>query len=424
MAQQKRLRGLAQNLKDKASVIAAALSTKRHLSSVRVHVLRATTHALAAPPSEETISAVLAVGHGGSHRHPRACIDTLMDRLHTTRSATVALKCLYTLHNVVVKGPFVLKDQLSCYPSYGGHNFLNLSTFRDVSDLESLELSSWVRWYAAVLEQTLTVSRILGYYLNDSCESQEKKKTLVVSNASNADLLYKLEVLVGFVEQIGHVPDSLHLQRNELVYEVVRLVGENYRSVQGEIFLRVEELGERIMEDFDVGELNELVGYLGRLEESREKLLLLFVNRRKNNGFWELVEKTKGKGVAKKKEIEGKWLAVVVSGNAAELTRSTNPFLDPGQQLSPVPRLSFATVRWNTATVIFSENLSKIKIVKTLILFIFFPFILWESAVCAFQLEVWCSILFQYFFYFSLMWGCGARCLPSCAWLKCKKQIL
>ena len=123
------------------------------------------------------------------------------------------------------------------------------------------------------------------------------------------------------------------------------MVGENYRSVQGEIFLRVEELGERIMEDFDVGELNELVGYLGRLEESREKLLLLFVNRRKNNGFWELVEKTKGKGVAKKKEIEGKWLAVVVSGNAAELTRSTNPFLDPGQQLSPVPRLSFATVR-------------------------------------------------------------------------------
>ena len=67
--------------------------------------------------------------------------------------------------------------------------------------------------------------------------------------ASNADLLYKLEALVGFVEQTSHVPDSLHLQRNELVYEVVRLVGENYRSVQGEILMRVEELGGRIMED-------------------------------------------------------------------------------------------------------------------------------------------------------------------------------
>ena len=51
------------------------------------------------------------------------------------------------------------------------------------------------------------------------------------------------------------------------------------------VSLGVEELGERIMEDFDVGELNELVGYLGRLEESREKLLLFVVNRRKNNRF-------------------------------------------------------------------------------------------------------------------------------------------
>ncbi|KAL9312696.1 hypothetical protein ACSQ67_018148 [Phaseolus vulgaris] len=341
MAQQKRFKTLTQNLKDKASVIAAVLSPKRHASSVRVHVLRATTHALTAPPSEETIAAVLAVGQG-SDRNPRACIDAIMDRLHHTRSAAVALKCLFTLHNVVVKGPFTLKDQLSCYPSYGGHNFLNLSTFRNDSDVESVELSSWVRWYAGVLEQSLTVSRVLGYYLNASRESQESKK-IILSNASNADLLYKVEALVGFVEQISHVPDSLHLQRNELVYEVVRLVGDDYRSVQVEILLRVEELLERMV-DFDVGELNELVGYLGRLEETQEKLVLLFVNRKRNNGFWDLVQKTKVKGMAKKREIEGKWLTVVVNTGAAELTRSTNPFLDP-VQLSPVPRVDFATVR-------------------------------------------------------------------------------
>ncbi|TKY74408.1 putative clathrin assembly protein [Spatholobus suberectus] len=191
------------------------------------------------------------------------------------------------------EGPFTLKDQLSCYPSYGGRNFLNLSTFRDDSDVESVELSSWVRWYAGVLEQSLTVSRVLGYYLN-SCESQERRKSLV-SGASNADLLCKLETLVGFVEEISHVPDSLHLQRSELVYEVVRLVGESYRSVQGEIVLRLEELGDR-MEGIDVGELNELVGCLGRLEGSHEKLVLLFVNRRKNNGFWDLVKYDEGEG--------------------------------------------------------------------------------------------------------------------------------
>ena len=70
-------------------VVAAALSTKSHLSSVRVHVLRATMHTLAAPPSKETILVVLAVGHGGSHRHPHVCIDSLMDRLHTSKNHLV-----------------------------------------------------------------------------------------------------------------------------------------------------------------------------------------------------------------------------------------------------------------------------------------------------------------------------------------------
>lgn len=170
----------------------------------------------------------------------------------------------------------------------------------------------------------------------------------MVLGFSNADLLYKIEGLVSFVEQISRVPDSLHLQRNELVYEVVRLVGEDYRSLQGEILLRLEELGNRITENVvvDVGELNELVGYLKRLEESKENLMLLFVNRRKNNGFWELIKETKMKGVEKKGKIEGKWLTVVVNSNSAELTRSsTNPFLEPGMQLCPVPPLSFATVR-------------------------------------------------------------------------------
>ncbi|KAK7311655.1 hypothetical protein RJT34_09928 [Clitoria ternatea] len=345
MAQQKRLRNIAHNIKDKASLIAATLSIKRHVSSVQVHVLRATTHTLSTPPSDQKIAAVLAAGHN-YHVLPRACITTLMDRLHQTRSATVALKCLYTLHNIVVKGPITLKDQLSSYPSYGGHNFLNLSNFRDDSDLESLQLSSWVRWYASVLEQSLTVSRILGYYCHSSKENRERK--CLVSGASNADLLYKLEALVGFVEEISHVPESLHLQRNELVYEVVRLVGEDYGCVQGEILLRLEEFGDgkRMGNMDDVGELNELVGYLRRLEGCEEKLVLLFVNRRRNNGLWGLIKRVKSEGVMKMEEIQGKWLTVVTTTNnaATELTRSTNPFLEPGQ-LSLVPRLSFATVR-------------------------------------------------------------------------------
>ncbi|PNX80234.1 clathrin assembly protein [Trifolium pratense] len=288
MAKQKKLKTLTNNLKDKASVIYALLSIKRHVSSIQLNILRATSHTLSSPPSDSQIAAVLTTANT-SHTLPRACINSLMDRLHRTKNSTVALKCLFTLHNITIKGSFILKDQLSCYPSYGGYNFLNLSTFRDDSDFESVQLSSWVR-----------------------CD----------------------------------VPESLELQRNELVYEIVRMVGEDYRKVQGEILFRLEELGRRIDEDFDVGELNELVSYLKRLEESKENLVLLFVNRRKNNGFWELIKEIKMKGLKKKEEIEGKWITVVVNSSntvVTELTRFTNPFLEPGQYLQVPP--NFATVR-------------------------------------------------------------------------------
>ncbi|MED6155402.1 hypothetical protein PIB30_004832 [Stylosanthes scabra] len=362
MAQQKMknklIRNLAHNLKDKASLIVATLSIKRHVSSVRVRVLRATTHALTAPPSQDRIAAVLAIASSDntSYLLPRACIDTLMDRLHRTGSATVALKCLFTLHNVVVKGPFTLKDQLAYYPSYGGHNFLNLSTFRDNSDFESLQLSDWVRWYAGLIEQTLTVSRILGYYLRYSSSSSssstntntiQDSKSLTLGK-SNADLLYKIGALVAFLEQISKVPESLELQKKELVYEVVKLVGEDYRSVQREIVMRLEEMEGR-MENLDVAEVSELVSYVKRIEECKERIVMLFVNKGRKGGFWDLVREIKEKGLKMKGEIEGKWLTVVVASNAAaDSTRfiNTNPFLEPGQT-SPVPLTSFAfaTVR-------------------------------------------------------------------------------
>lgn len=254
-----------------------------------------------------------------------------MERLHDTRNSTVALKCLLMLHNII-RGPLSLRDHLSYYPSYGGHNFLNLSTFRDDSGSESLELSSWVRWYAGVLEQSLTVSRVLGYYLMMGGDKNNKKIGLHEERkhlyGSNSELLGKFESLVGFVDQITRVPESLYLQRNELVYEAVRLVGEDYRSVQGEILLRVEEFGNR-MEDLDVEELGGLVGYLKSIEDSREKLVLLFVNRGRNDAFWDLINQMRRKMEMKKEEIEGKWMMV-----RPESIGWPNPFLEPGQRIA------------------------------------------------------------------------------------------
>lgn len=203
-------------------------------------------------------------------------------------------------------------------------------------------MTSWVRWYAGVLEQSLSVSRVLGYYLNSSSNNNAKNRSLIEERkylgVSNSDFLYKIESLVGFVEQVSRAPESLHLQRNDLVYEVVKLVGEDYRCVQSEIFLRVEELGNR-MENLDVGELAELLNYFKRLENSKERLVLLFVNRKKNDVFWELVNETKKKAALMKEETEGRWLTVVKGrrDQFTESTRYTNPFLEPGQWVPVQP---------------------------------------------------------------------------------------
>ncbi|XWS21451.1 hypothetical protein CRYUN_Cryun30bG0055800 [Craigia yunnanensis] len=246
MEYRKKLRFVLGILKDKGSLIKTTFSTKRHKSSIRRVILRATTHGSTAPPSDHRIAAVISLGHG-SRATACACIQALKDRLHRTSNASVALKCLYTIHSIIAKGSFILKDQLSIYPCFGGQNFLNLSMFRDDSDTETWELSIWVRWYAGILEQNLMVSRILGYHLYSSGAKNDSNKKDEILAFFNSDLLKEIDVLVDFADQVGNAPDSLYLQRKSLVYEVVGLVSEDYRLIQREISLRLAELGERLM---------------------------------------------------------------------------------------------------------------------------------------------------------------------------------
>ncbi|CAN6584116.1 unnamed protein product [Malus baccata var. baccata] len=322
-------------LKDKASILKATLCINGRVS-VHLAVLRATTHDPSRPPSETRIASVLALGLS-SRLTACACIEALMDRLHVTRSAFVALKCLLTIHNIISKGSFILKDQLAYYPCFGGYNFLNLSMFCDNSDLCMLEYSSWVRWYAGVIEQNLMVSRAIGYYLNstktDGNKRDKEEKALALLDS---DLAMEIEVLVEFVVRICDAPDSLELQKNNLVYEVVRAAGEDYRSIQREIVVRVKEVGDRIdsVESLSSDELTRLIDALERLESCKGKLMLLFVNRKRNDGLWELVKETKARLVEMKEKREEKRVVVFMGRNeSAESTQCWNPFLEPGQLL-------------------------------------------------------------------------------------------
>lgn len=246
-----------------------------------------------------------------------------MDRLHGTSNASVALKCLYTIHNIIGKGSFILKDQLSIYPCFGGRNFLNLSTFRDKLDSESWEASTWVRWYAGILEQNLMVSRFLGYNLYTSRAKNDSNKKGKILSFLNSDLLKEIDVLVGFADHVGNAPDSLYLQRQSLVYEVVRLVSEDYRLVQREISVRVAELGVRVM-SLSYNECTLFLNSLNRLEDCRERISALLVNRNRNDGLWELIKETKANVVVMMKEkIKEREIPLITMGGINESSKLT-----------------------------------------------------------------------------------------------------
>ncbi|KAG6626387.1 putative clathrin assembly protein At4g40080 [Carya illinoinensis] len=320
----KKLRNLIDILKDKASLIKATLST----SSVNVAVLLATTHDPSSPPSEKRVAAVLTLGNG-SRLTACSCIDAIMARLHDTHSAPVAIKCLFTIHNIITRGSFILNDQLSFYPSSGGRNFLNLSTFRDGSGAEMWELSSWVRWYAGLVEQNLMVSKVLGYYFcSSSGTNNDKSKEERFLTFLDSDLSRELDVLVDFAERICEVPDSLHLQRNDLVYEVVRMVSEDYRLVQLEIFLRVSELWDRT-ENLSDGDLTQMRNSLQRFQDCKERLLLLFANRKRNDRMWDLVSETKMKLITTREKREGLRLVTMAGPRIGESMNQSTRFRKP-----------------------------------------------------------------------------------------------
>ncbi|KAK7280967.1 hypothetical protein RIF29_08566 [Crotalaria pallida] len=158
-----KLKELIGIIKDKASQGKAAILSKRTTLSL----LRATSHDSFTPPSHKHISTLLSSGDG-SRATASAAIDLLMDRLQTTRNSAVALKCLITVHHIIKHGTFIFQDQLSVYPYTGGRNYLNMSNFRDKSTPTSWELSSYVRWYAQHMEQLLSTSRILGFFMGTS----------------------------------------------------------------------------------------------------------------------------------------------------------------------------------------------------------------------------------------------------------------
>ncbi|PWA82763.1 ENTH/VHS and ANTH domains-containing protein [Artemisia annua] len=297
MGRTKKLKNLNSIIKDKAKIIKAKFSITNHTtSSIQIAVIRATTRSTRSPPHQHLISALVSFGHTTSYS-ASACIQTIINRLHHHHepNAYVTLKSLITLHNMITSGSFV-------HPvSNTGLGFLNLSRFMDNTDAQSREFSLWAQWYARYLENNLCTSNIIGCDIFLSSKREVEKRKEKIKFSMYMDLFKEIKALVSMIEVICTAPKSLHCQTNDIIYEVMRLVGEDYRMLQHHTLIRLTELNERVQK-LNSAELNELTQCLTRLESCKGRLTELFVNRGRNVSFWDFESELMEKVVRLKQE--------------------------------------------------------------------------------------------------------------------------
>ncbi|KAM0950860.1 putative ANTH domain, ENTH domain-containing protein [Dioscorea sansibarensis] len=289
-----KLRDIVGALKDKASQTKASLlctaaaatatvttTTSTLIISPHLAVLRATPHNPPFdPPHPHHLSTLLSFG---SSPRPAAAalLSSLTSRLLSTRNASVALKSLLALHHLYIRGAFILRDQLSTALSRpsGSRHPLHLSSFRDPSSPESWTMSSWVRWFAGVLELLLA-----SPLFTDGHDS--------ISSILNPDLLSELTSLVELLLETRRSPPFPTWEGNALVREVVRVVAEDSLAAWQAIILRVREVGERLG-SFDYADSVELRCLLRRLEDEvkdKDKLAPSDLNCRPGDSFWDEIK--------------------------------------------------------------------------------------------------------------------------------------
>lgn len=123
----------------------------------------------------------------------------------------------------------------------------------------------------------------------------------------NGDLVRETESLVSLMENICRRPESLSLNGNRLVGEILGLVGQDQIAAMNEVSVRVKEFDERLS-GMSFGDSVELLSALKRLEDCKERLLTVSSTVKSDlvERFWGLTREMKGRvGVEKEKEKEG-----------------------------------------------------------------------------------------------------------------------
>ncbi|CAN4126757.1 unnamed protein product [Withania somnifera] len=262
-----------------------------------------------------------------------------MDRLRRTGDSTVALKCLLIIHHIIRRGPFILQDQLSVFPAAGGRNYLKLSDFHDGATSATWTLSAWVRFYSRYLETLLFTSRVLGYFVCSSTVSHG------FSSFLNSDLIREVESLLQFMEELVDLPDSLLLEGNKLLYQVIGLLSDDYVSTVNELLLRLNEFKERFS-CLSFGDSVELSFILKRLQGCKERLSVIFpIQKPSMELLWGLVSE-----LIDNLKVDKAGTKLVTFGKSSESARFGNRVVKFGD-----------SVQFSSGRYVMNDKLEKLK---------------------------------------------------------------
>lgn len=214
-----------------------------HLTEIDLAVLRATSHEEQAI-EEEAVRSVLEIGTGSRMRVSH-CICVIMDRLNKTSSWVVALKCLIIIHRCLHEGGFMFRDQLSVHPAKGGHNYLNLSKFKDTSSAFTWVVSTWVRWYARLIEQWIQMARNMRSFLDLKMDYTSAHAEKILS-LENRLLVKDINMLHDFLHEASAWQADEFVMSHVLVKEGLRLVIQMTLSVYQEMKFRLYEIQKRV----------------------------------------------------------------------------------------------------------------------------------------------------------------------------------
>ncbi|KAJ4953643.1 hypothetical protein NE237_030475 [Protea cynaroides] len=139
-------------VKDKTSIGLAKVHSSNFISELEIAIIKATRHE-EQPADEKHIRSILSLT-SYSRVYVSACVNTLSRRLNKTKNWTVALKTLVLIHRLLLEGDPAYEQEIF-FATRRGTRVLNMSDFRDTSQSNSWDYSSFVRTFALYLDQRL-----------------------------------------------------------------------------------------------------------------------------------------------------------------------------------------------------------------------------------------------------------------------------